>query len=70
MGPAEKTLTVATQQKALERRDSRSNKTGQGRINKVKLASFLKDFFFCLFVFLGPHPLHMGVPRLAVKLEL
>ena len=27
-------------------------------------------YFFCLFVFLGPHLRHMEVPRLGVKLEL
>ena len=27
-------------------------------------------FFVCLFVFLGPHPWHMEVPRLGVELEL
>ena len=26
--------------------------------------------FFCFFVFLGPHPWHMEVPRLRIKLEL
>ena len=26
-------------------------------------------FFFCLFVFLGPHLWHMEVPRLGVKSE-
>ena len=28
------------------------------------------NFFFFFPVFLGPHPQHMGVPRLGVKLEL
>ena len=27
-------------------------------------------FFVCLFCFLGPHPWHMEVPRLGVKLEI
>ena len=30
----------------------------------------LDSFFFFFFVFLGPHPEHMEVPRLGVKLEL
>ena len=32
--------------------------------------SFLGCFFFCLFVFLRPHPWHMEVPKLGVKSEL
>ena len=31
--------------------------------------AFLKKFF-CFFVFLGPHPWHMEVPRLGVESEL
>ena len=30
----------------------------------------LDDFFFLSFVFLGPHLLHMEVPRLGVQSEL
>ena len=36
-----------------------------GNVHKSKLMKYV----FC-FVFLGPHPRHMGVPRLRVKLEL
>ena len=31
---------------------------------------FFFFFFFLTFVFLGPHPRHMAVPRLGVQLEL
>ena len=30
----------------------------------------IPDLFVCLFVFLGPHPRHMEIPRLGVKSEL
>ena len=34
------------------------------------LVFFVCFLFFCLFVFLGPHPRHMEVPRLGVESEL
>ena len=37
---------------------------------QILLFFFLFSLFVCLFVFLGPHPRHMEVPRLGVKLEL
>ena len=37
----------------------------------LNLLLLLKSFFsFWSFVFLGPHPQHMEVPRLGVELEL
>ena len=33
------------------------------------ISFFFFVFFVCLFVFLGPHPWHMKVPRLGVQLE-
>ena len=37
---------------------------------KSKQGQFLVVLFVCLFVFLGPHPRLMEVPRLGVQLEL
>ena len=36
----------------------------------VSMAGFFFRFFFFFFCFLGPHPWHMGVPRLGVESEL
>ena len=34
------------------------------------IKTMIWDFYFLFFVFLGPHPWHMRVPRLGVKSEL
>ena len=53
--------------------EGRKGKINQGMVNinsPLIVPSFLPPFFLSFFVFLGPHPWHMEIPRLGVKSEL
>ena len=70
-------LTFSPLPESLERRDEREEKSEsalellrkeEGRVTFS--SSFFRYLFIYLFCFLVPHPRHMEVPRLGVKLEL
>ena len=60
--------------RSLETRDSFGGNLGSdwAELNSAERSRSLRCFYlpFFFFVFLGPHPQHMEVPRLGVELEL